>query len=152
MFVRAVNKLITDKDGIIRAFEEIRDEVFSTAEEEAQLAKLGQERAEIIRMMEQLTAENASKVMDQDIYKSRFEQLSQRYVRGNDELAALDEAVRDRRYRRTRTELFIKELEKLDGLVTEFSDELWHSLVDHATVYGKEDVRFTFRNGVEIKA
>jgi len=90
--------------------------------------------------------------MDQDGYKARFEELSQRYVRGNDELAALDEAVRDRQYRRTKTELFIKELEKLDGLVTEFSDELWHSLVDHATVHGKDDVRFMFKNGMEIKA
>jgi len=102
--------------------------------------------------MEQLTTENASRVMDQDGYKARFEELSRRYVRGNDELAALDEAVRDRQSRRTKTELFFKDLEKIDGLVTEFSDELWYSLVDHATVNGKEDVRFMFRNGVEIKA
>jgi hypothetical protein len=88
--------------------------------------------------------------MDQDGYKVRFEELSRRYVRGNDELAALDETVRDRQYRKTKTELFIKELEKLDGLVTEFTDELWYSLVDHATVHGKEDVRVMFRNGVEI--
>ncbi|MFA7129046.1 MAG: hypothetical protein WC136_07760, partial [Sphaerochaeta sp.] len=80
------------------------------------------------------------------------EELSQRYIRGNDELAALDEAVRDRQYRRTKTELFIKELEKLDGLVMGFSEELWYSLVDHATVYGKDDVRFMFKNGMEIKA
>jgi thymidylate synthase ThyX len=79
-------------------------------------------------------------------------ELSQRYVRGNEELAALDEAVRDRQYRKTKTELFIKELEKLDGLVTEFSDELWYSLVDHATVFSKDDVRFMFKNGREIKA
>jgi thymidylate synthase ThyX len=90
--------------------------------------------------------------MDQDGYKARFEQLSQRYVRGNDELAALDEAVLDRQYRRTRTELFIKELEKLEGLVADFSDELWYSLLDHATVYGKDDIRFMFKNGMEIKA
>ena len=102
--------------------------------------------------MEQLTTQNASRVMDQDGYKARFEELSRRYVRGNDELAALDEAVRDRQSRRTKTELFFKDLEKIDGLVTEFSDELWYSLVDHATVNGKEDVRFMFRNGVEIKA
>lgn len=120
--------------------------------QEAQLAKLREERAGIVRMMEQLTAENASRVMDQDAYKARFEQLSQLYVRGNDELAALDEAVRDRQYRRTKTELFIRELEKLDGLVMGFSDELWYSLVDHATVHGKDDVRFMFRNGREIKA
>ena len=89
--------------------------------------------------------------MDQDGYKARFEELSRRYVRGNDELAALDEAVRDRQYRKTKTELFIKELEKLDGLVTGFSDELWYSLVDYATVHSKEDVRFMFKNGMVIK-
>ena len=150
MLFKAVNKLIGDKDEIIRAFKEIRDEVFSTADEEAQLAKLREERAEIVRMMEQLTAENASRAMDQDGYKVRFEQLSQRYVRGNEELATLDEAVRDRQYRKTKTELFIRELEKIDGLVTEFTDELWYSLVDHTTVHGKDDVRFMFRNGVEI--
>jgi hypothetical protein len=64
----------------------------------------------------------------------------------------LDETVRDRQYRKTKTELFIKELKKLDGLVTEFSDELWHSLVDHAAIHGKDDVRFMFKNGREIKA
>lgn len=141
----------TDKDEIIKAFREIRNEVFSTADKEAQLAKLREERAGFVRMMEQLTTENASRVMDQDGYKARFEELSQRYVRGNDELAALDETVRDRQYRKTKTELFIKELEKLGGLVTEFPDELWYLLVDHATVYGKNDVRFMFKNGREIK-
>ena len=126
--------------------------MFSTTEEEVQLAKLREERAGIVMMMEQLTTENASRVMNQDAYKARFEELSQRYIRGNDELAALDEAVRDRQYRKTKTELFIKELEKLDGLVMGFSDELWHSLVDHATVHDKNDVRFMFKNGREIKA
>ena len=102
-------------------------------------------------MMEQLTAENASRAMDQENYKARFEQLSERYIKGKDELAALDEAILDRQYRRTKTELFIRELKKMEGLVTEFSDGLWYSLVDHATVHGKKDVRFMFRNGMEIK-
>ena len=101
--------------------------------------------------MEELTRENASVAMDQDAYKKRFEQLSGRYAKVNEEMAALDEAVKDRRYRRTRTELFIRELGRMESLVTEFSDELWHALADHATVYGKEDVRFMFRNGMEIK-
>jgi len=151
LFVKAVNKLITDREEIIKTFEQVRDEVFSTAEEEARLAKLRQERAEIVRMMEQLTAENASRAMDQENYKACFEQLSQRYVKGKDELAALDEAILNRQYRKTKTELFIKELEKMEGLVTEFSDGLWYSLIDHATVHGKKDVRFMFKNGMEIK-
>lgn len=152
LYIRALNKLIIDKDGIIRGFEEIRDEVFSTAEEEAQLKQLRRERAEVVRLMEQLTAENASVAMDQENYKSRFEQLSERYIRGNDQVSTLDEAVRNRQYRKAKTELFIKELRKPDCLVTGFSEELWHALADHATVYSKEDVRFSFRNGIEIKA
>ncbi|PKL10803.1 MAG: hypothetical protein CVV52_16590 [Spirochaetae bacterium HGW-Spirochaetae-8] len=102
--------------------------------------------------MEQLTVENASRAMDQDAYTARFGQLSDRYAEVNEEIAALDEAIRDRRYRRTRTELFLKTLRKQDGVVTEFSEDLWHSLADHATVHGREDVRFTFSNGVEIRA
>ena len=152
LFVRAVNKLITDRDEVIRGFEKIKDTVLNTSEDEAALEALKRERVDIVNLMEQLTNENASRVMDQDAYTARFGQLSDRYARVNEEMAALDEAVKDRRYRKTRTELFLKTLKKQDGLVTGFSEDLWHSLADHATVYSKEDVSFTFRNWVEIKA
>ena len=34
----------------------------------------------------------------------------------------------------------------------EFSLENWHSMVDFATVYSIDDIRFTFKNGQEIQA
>ena len=37
-------------------------------------------------------------------------------------------------------------------MVTEFSEELWGSLVDHVTVYSKENIVFTLTSGREIKA
>ena len=37
-------------------------------------------------------------------------------------------------------------------MVTEFSEELWGSLVDHVTVHSKENIVFTFTSGMEIKA
>jgi hypothetical protein len=40
----------------------------------------------------------------------------------------------------------------MEGLVTEFSDGLWYSLIDYATVQGKKDVRFMFKNGMKIQA
>lgn len=95
--------------------------------------------------------ENASSVMDQDAYGARFESLSERYAKADAQVAALDEVIQDRQYRRTRTELFFKTLRKQEIMDTEFSDEMWHALADHATVYGKEDVRFTFRNGIEVR-
>ena len=36
--------------------------------------------------------------------------------------------------------------------MTEFNGEDWYSLVEYATVYSREDIRFTFKNGMEIKA
>ncbi len=152
LFVRAVNKLITDKNTIIKGFEEISDEIFDTSEDKAQLETLKVERIETVSLMEQLTAENASVAMDQDEYKRRFEMLSERYTKVKEKSAALDEATRDRQYRKTKTEWFLKALRKQDGMIDEFSEELWHALVDNAKVYGKDDVRFTFKNGLEIKA
>jgi len=47
---------------------------------------------------------------------------------------------------------FLYTLRKQENLLTEFDEKLWCSLVDYATVYDKDDVRFTFKNGTEIKA
>jgi hypothetical protein len=152
LFVRALNKLVSDRDAIIRGFEEIRDGVFETMEDEADMEHLKQERVGIVSLMEKLTTENSSVAMDQSEYRARFEKLSERYAKVTDTLAVLDEAIRDRQYRSTKTELFLKTMGKQEGLVSEFSEKLWHALADHATVHSRKDVRFTFRNGVEIKA
>lgn len=45
---------------------------------------------------------------------------------------------------------FSQTLPKHDTVMTEFDPEAWHSLVDFVTVYGVEDIRFTFKNGKEI--
>ena len=54
--------------------------------------------------------------------------------------------------KRIAAQKFITTLRKLDGPVVEFNPELWGTLLDHATVYTSDDIRFTFRNGAEIRA
>lgn len=34
----------------------------------------------------------------------------------------------------------------------EFTVDNWHGLVDYATVYSTDEIRFTFKNGQEVKA
>ena len=149
-FVKAVNKLIGNKDEIIRNFEAIKDSVFDSSDDKAKLRSLEEERLEIIGGMDRLTAENASTVMDQEVYQERYERLSNRYQEIVAQISALNNAIQNRRYRKTKTELFLKDFRKQEGIVSEFSDHLWNSLADHAEVHGKEDVRFTFKNGMEI--
>jgi hypothetical protein len=100
--------------------------------------------------MEQLTAQNASVTMDQETYRSQFEHLSDCYTKINEQQKALEQTIQDTQYRKTKTDMFLEALTKQDQVITEFSPDLWHSLADHATVYSKEDIRFTFKNGIEI--
>ena len=46
----------------------------------------------------------------------------------------------------------ILEMGAMPDAVDSFDEGAWYALVDHATVYGRDDVRFTFKNGMEIKA
>ncbi|PKL27470.1 MAG: recombinase family protein [Spirochaetae bacterium HGW-Spirochaetae-2] len=152
LFVKAMNKFVSQKEGIIKTFEDIRDTVLDSSEDEEKLKDLEQDRMQIIGKLEQLTTVNASAAMDQDVYQSRYNQLSDRYHEVESQMSALNDAIQDRQYRKTKTELFLKAFQKQEEVVTGFSEHLWHSLADHAEVHGKEDVRFTFRNGVEIQA
>jgi DNA invertase Pin-like site-specific DNA recombinase len=151
LFVQAVNSIISRKDEIIGNFGKITEDIFDTSADEAQLEAAKAERLGIVSRMEQLNTENASTAMDQQTYQSRFDQLSNQYSEINEQLTALEGAIRERKSRKTKTELFLKALRKQERLVTEFTDNLWHSLADHAVVNGKEDVRFIFKNGMEIK-
>jgi hypothetical protein len=53
--------------------------------------------------------------------------------------------------RQATIEAFLDELKQLDG-VTEVQPALWYSLADFMTVYNKDDVRITFKDGTEIRA
>jgi site-specific DNA recombinase len=46
---------------------------------------------------------------------------------------------------------FLHTLCKQKNLITEFDVELWYSLVDYGIVYYRNNVRFTFKDGTEIK-
>ena len=47
---------------------------------------------------------------------------------------------------------FIMTLEELPEMVNEFSEVLWGSMVDHVTVYAKDNIIFTLTSGMEVKA
>ena len=55
---------------------------------------------------------------------------------------------------RTRKELFkgfILTLEKQDGITYEFDAGIWSSLVQEVIVKAKDDIRFIFKNGFEVR-
>lgn len=56
-----------------------------------------------------------------------------------------------RQAKKEQIEGFLDGLERQDGVVTEFDEDQWYSLIDFVTVFNKDDVRFTFKDSTEIK-
>lgn len=52
---------------------------------------------------------------------------------------------------REKIELFLDGLQKQKELVAEFNEDLWYSLIEYVAVFEKEDIRFNFKDGTEIK-
>ncbi|GHV42525.1 serine recombinase [Clostridia bacterium] len=151
-FVSAVNKLLTDKGEIITNFRDIQAALFDTVALETEAKELQSELAVVAELMQKCIAENARIAQDQDEYQERYDGFVTRYDTAKARLDEVSEQVSNKKARGKAMEAFTAEFAKQDGLIAEFDERLWCSLVEYATVYGEDDVRFTFRNGVEIKA
>ena len=63
----------------------------------------------------------------------------------------MDRIINEKQARKAEIELFLAELDKVETVI-EFHEDTWYELLDYVTVYDKEDIRFTFKDGTEIRA
>lgn len=152
VFLSAVNRLVSQKEDIIAGFSEIADTVLDTSSLEAEETELEAELGAISGQIQQCIYENAHVAQDQSEYRQKYEALSQRYDSVSAKLDLVRTQTADRVTRRAAIEDFLKELQRLDGPVTEFDPGRFGRLVDYITVYSRDDVRVTFKDGTEIRA
>lgn len=93
---------------------------------------------------------NASASLTEQEYQAQYAELSQRY----ESTKAGYEALLDRRKQMDATAIVFSgilfRLAELPQIPMEFNETLWHTLVDHVTVYNDERIVFTFTDGTEI--
>lgn len=151
MFVISVNRLIENKAEIIRNYEEMRDLIFDTSALETERDALNEELTVVAELIQKVVDENARTAQNQDKYREKYDSLVARFEKAKERIAEIARLKSDKESRRLQADSFMKELKKLDSLVTEFDEKLWYTLVDRIMVYSKEDIRFVFRDGAEIK-
>ena len=151
MFVSAVNQLIIQKDAIIAALTVSLDTAFDLTDLKAEQAELESEMAVVSDLIEKCICENAHVALDQVEYQKRYDGLTARFDTAKARHEALDETIRSKQSRRATIETFLATLAEAN-LVDTFDTALWCGLVDFVTVHSSDDVRITFRNGMEIKA
>ena len=151
-FVSAFNQLLTERNAIRESFTLIQETLFSVDELEQQRAVIASEEEDVSGLIDQCIQQNARNAMDQDEYKKRYEALCTRHDGIQAQLDEIDAEMRQRKDRRATIQHFVDSLMKQPELITSFDPILWGTMVERVTVHSKEDIRFTFKNGTEIRA
>ena len=122
------------------------------SELEAKRDALQEEIAVTVELTQNAVAENARVAQDQDDYNKRYNALAERYDRLKAQYDEVSTAISDNEARYEQMGRFITVLKDQEGVITEFDDALWSSLVEKIVVKSKEDVTVVFKDGTEMKA
>ena len=123
-----------------------------TTELEEQMQALHYEMDSLVTRAQNIVAENSRVMQNQEDYQKRYDALVEKHGKTKEEYDKVANRISSKLAQREQFKRVLETLEDQDGVISEFDEGLWCSLVDHVTVYGKEDVKFTFKNGIEIKA
>ena len=151
LFVKAVNILLTEKDEIIENFNAIKDTLYDVRLLETERSQLQEELNVVAELIHQHIKENARIALDQKEYQKRYDGLAKRLDNVQGRLNEVSQGITEKQAHREKIELFLDGLQKQKELLTDFDEDLWYSLIEYVTVFDKEDIRFTFKDGTEIK-
>ncbi len=152
LFIKALNIIGKEKDLILVGFGEVKDTAFETGELEAEARQLNGEMNVAAELIQKCIGENARVVQNQGEYAKRYDALVGRFETAKLRLGEVQAAITEKQAQRKIMENFMDVLRGLPEQVDYFDEAAWYAMVDFMTVYGKDDVRFTFKNGMEIKA
>ena len=151
LFIKALNTINREKTRILAGFEEIRDTAFETGELEAEARQLNGEMNVAAELIQKCIGENARVAQNQSEYAKRYDALVGRFETAKARLEEVQAAITEKQAQQKMMENFMEELRGLPQQVDYFYEGAWYAMVDFVTVYGREDVRFTFKNGMEVK-
>lgn len=153
-FMKAFNKTIARQEFLIEDTMMLVDILLDYADLQAEAVELQREIEVTEGIIRTLIAPNASESMDagEYEYERRYNAHMERYQVATKRYDDIQREIKDRQQRGEKILEFVEVLKVTDEPLEDFSKELWCSLVDYATVMGKDDLRFTMKNGQEIIA
>ena len=149
-FVEAFNRLFTEKDELLGDLELIREKLCDNTALEKEKQELANELNVLAGMVEDCIGENARVAQNQEEYQNRYDGLVEKYEKAKARYEEVETVIEARMGKREQLNQFIKDLQARDGVLEEFDEYLWGSMVKYMMVYGKGDIRVTFKDGTEI--
>ena len=143
--------MLENRETIIDDCRAVMDVLGDCSSIEKELETVSGEMEVVTGLIQKLVVENATRKLDQNDYRRKYEGYVNKYAALE---SRMDSLKKDRESREIKFDIFsgfLFELSELEELPLEFEVKLFHSLVDYATVYHDGRVVFAFRNGAEVE-
>jgi len=150
-FVTALSQLITDREALLDDGRMIMRELKDTTAIDTECEQLIQEMDVVTELIKKCVNENTTQVIDQEEYISRYNLLVERHEKLQSRYDYLKRKKERRLQQFDRMSYFVFAVIELDELELQFNPALWHTTVDHVTVYADERLVFHFKNGSEVE-
>lgn len=150
LFVQALGHYMDDPDERLEGLQYVQRTMTDTTFIDADLEETEQKLELLSGMIRSCIMLNASATVTEREYRQQYEELTRQY----EDLKVKYEELQDRRKQMNETAIIfggmLFELWELEDVPVTFKESLWHTLVDHATVYADERIVFHFKDGTEI--
>ena len=150
-FVSAYNQLVTEKKEIIANTEIIRKMLCRTDDLEAEKRVLEEEMSIAAERAQCLIAENARVAQNQDEYQERYDAMVGRYNAAKVRYDEVVDAIAAKAAQSERLLEFIRTMKVQEGILAEFDERIWSSMVEFVTVGQGKEITVIFRDGTEIE-
>ena len=150
MFIRALNKLTKVKKAVTKEMNSLIGDICSATDFEKESSKLEREIEVIVSEMNSLIKANANTAQNQEEYLKRENQIRLKYQETRDRLTDINNKIELKQNKKTILLNFLKNLDGIDGEITEFDEDLWSGLLDYILIKDKGEYTAVFKNGTEI--
>lgn len=124
-------------------------ELLDTTKLEKKAATIQNEIEVLEELFRKIVDENSRKAMDQKKYTKKYNELVERYKKGQDELNEVEEKQQENKVRKDSIDTFIDRLKSQDIILTDFDGALWTSTINKVVI--ENDIIFYFKDGTKIK-
>ena len=142
---------MVNREALLEDGRLIRHELMDTSAIDAECEELLQEMDVVVGLIQKCVNENAMQAIDQDEYINRYNALVERHEKLQSRYDTLQKKRERRLLQADAMSGFLFIIAELDTLQLQFNQPLWHTTVDHVTVYADERLVFYFRNGSDVE-
>lgn len=149
-FLSAYNTFMADRDAVIKDCELLRKALCDTAALQRDADAAGDEMAIAAGLMREHIRKNAEVGQDRDDYAMETGRIEQRYNTALERRDALIAQIEERKRKSRSIGAFIAALKTQPLVVDEWSERLWITVIDTATVMPNGRIVFRFKDGSEV--